>query len=72
MEPWVSFCRVRVALMLTFSALCAGALSFWLPETNNQPMTTTIDEFETKYARGSNQVEDVSGLDNDGYDEDHL
>jgi MFS family permease len=55
-------------------ALCAGALSFWLPETNNQPMTTTIDEFETKYARGATttQIEDISGLENEGYDENHL
>ena len=37
-------------------------------------MTTTIDEFETKYARGAtaNQIEDISGLENEGYDENHL
>ena len=37
-------------------------------------MTTTIDEFETKYARDSTatQVEDITGLDNEGYDENHL
>ena len=33
-----------------YLAFAAGTLSFWLPETNNQAMTGTIEEFEKKYA----------------------
>jgi len=48
----------------SIKALCAGLLSFWLPETNNEPMTTTIDEFEEKYGRTTNQVKPEEGVEN--------
>ena len=53
-------------------ALLAGCLSFKLPETNNQPMTTTIEEFETKYGRAEAVSESKEGLDNAGFQEDKL
>jgi len=30
-------------------AIAAGTMSFWLPETNNQPMTATLEDFERQY-----------------------
>ena len=48
-----------------YEALCAGVLSFWLPETNGEPMTTTIDEFETKYGNRSKvEASDETGIEN--------
>lgn len=67
MEHWVSGSK-RVRL-LNFIALLAGCLSFQLPETNNEPMTTTIDEFEQKYGKRT-VAETKDGLENDGYQED--
>ena len=50
----------------------AGCLSFQLPETNNQAMTTTIEEFEHKYGRREKIIDTKSGIENDGYQEDKL
>ena len=68
MEHWVSGSKVASDNWI-FIALLAGCLSFQLPETNNEPMTTTIDEFEQKYGRKT-VVETKDGIDNDGYQED--
>jgi len=53
-------------------ALLAGCLSFQLPETNNQAMTTTIEEFEQKYGKHEKIIDSKSGIENDGYQEDKL
>ena len=55
----------RIQLIWSYLAICAGGLSFWLPETNNEPMTTTIDEFETKYGNQSKvEASDEKGIEN--------
>ena len=66
------FLQVRIWTLTHWIALLAGCLSFQLPETNNQAMTTTIEEFEQKYGKHEKIIDSKSGIENDGYQEDKL
>jgi hypothetical protein len=55
----------------------AGTLSFWLPETNNQAMTSTVEEFERKYAhligkKFEDEKDEISETENPGFQDEEL